>query len=219
MTFQFSESKQEIRNVFIGETPYFVGVDVASALGYAKPHNAISHHCRYALKQGIPHPQNPKKRLEVSVIPESDVYRLIMKSTLPSAQTFEMWVMDEVLPTLRKQGYYGIKKASASDYIDARAIPYEVSEVNGVGVRVIEVNDEKWLSLNDIHRAIGSRTESANTVKKLNAVEPLAVKIWIYGNTQPSWFTNMLGLQLVMSGSRILRHNRQLKIDFNEGRA
>ena len=120
---------------------------------------------------------------------------------------------------MRKQGYYGIKKASANDYIDARAIPYEVSEVNGVGVRVIEVNDEKWLSLNDIHRAIGSRTESANTVKKLNAVEPLAVKIWIYGNTQPSWFTNMLGLQLVMSGSRILRHNRQLKIDFNEGRA
>ena len=216
MTFQFSESKQEIRNVFINNVPYFVGADVCNALGHTNSRKALRDHCRYVTKSYIPHPQSPEKHLEVSVIPESDVYRLIMRSTLPSAQTFEMWVMDEVLPTLRKRGYYGIKKASANDYIDARAIPYKVSEVNGVGVRVIEVNDEKWLSLNDIHRAIGSRTESCNTVKKLNAVAPLAVKIWIYGNTQPSWFTNMLGLQLVMSGSRVLRHSRQLKINFNE---
>lgn len=94
ITFQFSESKKEIRNVFIGESPYFVGVDVCNVLGYSKPQNAIAQHCRYALKQGIPHPQNPLKRLDMLVIPESDVYRLIMKSTLPSAQAFERWVME-----------------------------------------------------------------------------------------------------------------------------
>ena len=93
----------EVRTLLINDKPYFMANDVAKALGYAKPNNAISTHCKAALKQGIP---ISGKIQEVNFISEGDVYRLIMKSKLPSAEKFESWVMDEVLPTIRKTGGY-----------------------------------------------------------------------------------------------------------------
>lgn len=93
----------EVRTVLIDDKPYFCGNDVAKALGYAKPNNAISTHCRATLKQGIP---ISGKIQNVNFISEGDVYRLIMKSKLPNAEKFESWVMDEVLPTIRKHGTY-----------------------------------------------------------------------------------------------------------------
>ena len=84
----------------------FCALDIAAALGYAKPRNAISTHCRYALKRGVPHPQNPEHSMDMTFIPEGDVYRLIVHSRLPSAERFEKWVFDEVLPSIRKHGAY-----------------------------------------------------------------------------------------------------------------
>ncbi|WP_278944319.1 phage antirepressor KilAC domain-containing protein [Ruminococcus bicirculans (ex Wegman et al. 2014)] len=84
----------------------FCGSDVAKALGYSKPNNAISAHCRCALKRGIPHPQSTEKTIIMTFIPEGDVYRLISHSRLPSAEKFESWIFDEVLPTIRKTGGY-----------------------------------------------------------------------------------------------------------------
>lgn len=84
----------------------FCGLDIATALGYAKPRNAVNSHCRYALKRGVPHPQNPECSIDMTFIPEGDVYRLITHSKLPSAERFERWVFDEVLPTIRKHGAY-----------------------------------------------------------------------------------------------------------------
>lgn len=84
----------------------FCGVDVAMALGYAKPRNALNAHCRCALKRGVPHPQSPQKTMEMTFIPEGDVYRLIVHSKLPGAERFEKWVFEEVLPTIRKTGGY-----------------------------------------------------------------------------------------------------------------
>lgn len=85
---------------------YFPAIECAEILGYAKGRNAVSTHCRYALKRGVPHPQNPEKIIEMIFIPESDLYRLIIKSKLPSAERFEKWVMEEVLPSIRKHGGY-----------------------------------------------------------------------------------------------------------------
>ena len=102
-------SSQEFGSVRIIEEDgkyLFCGIDVASALGYSKPRNAITAHCRYALKRGVPHPQAPDKLIEMIFIPEGDVYRLIVQSKLPSAERFESWVFDEVLPTIRKHGAY-----------------------------------------------------------------------------------------------------------------
>ena len=96
----------EIRTLEQDGKPLFCGSDVAKALGYAKPQNAIDAHCRYALKRGIPHPQSPEKTIEMLFIPEGDLYRLIVNSKLPSAEKFERWVFDDVLPTVRKHGLY-----------------------------------------------------------------------------------------------------------------
>lgn len=96
----------KIRTVIIEDKPYFVASDVAKALGYARPNDAINQHCRWAVKHRIPHPQSNTKTLEVNIIPEGDIYRLVSHSELPSAEKFESWVFDEVLPSIRKHGAY-----------------------------------------------------------------------------------------------------------------
>ena len=102
----------QIRTVEIDGKPYFVANDIAKSLGYVRPADAISQHCRYTVKHRIPHPQSKTKTLEVNVIPEGDMYRLITHSELPSAERFESWVFDEVLPSLRKTGSYTIKETT-----------------------------------------------------------------------------------------------------------
>lgn len=92
-----------IRIAEIEGKPYFMATDIAKALGYSKPNNAISAHCRAALKYSTP---ISGKMQEVNFIPEGDVYRLIARSKLPQAEKFEKWVFDEVLPSIRKTGGY-----------------------------------------------------------------------------------------------------------------
>lgn len=84
----------------------FCGTDVARALGYAKPRNALNSHCKGALKRGS---LTAGGMQELTFIPEGDVYRLITQSKLPSAEKFEVWVFDEVLPCIRKNGGYMTK--------------------------------------------------------------------------------------------------------------
>lgn len=96
----------QVRTVTINNKTYFVAVDIAKALGYARPNDAINQHCRWAVKHRIPHPQSPEKLLEVNVIPEGDIYRLAAKSELPGADEFESWIFDEVIPQIRKTGGY-----------------------------------------------------------------------------------------------------------------
>lgn len=93
----------EIRTIEIDGKPYFVGTDVAKALGYNNPRDAVSRHCKGVVKHDTPTSSGIQS---MSYINEGDLYRLIMKSKLPSAEKFESWVMDEVLPTIRKTGSY-----------------------------------------------------------------------------------------------------------------
>ena len=93
----------EIRTIEIDGKPYFVGTDVAKALGYNNPRDAVSRHCKGVVKHDTPTSSGIQS---MSNINEGDLYRLIMKSKLPSAEKFEAWVMDEVLPTIRKTGSY-----------------------------------------------------------------------------------------------------------------
>lgn len=93
----------EIRTIEIDGKPYFVGTDVAKALGYNNPRDAVSRHCKGVVKHDTPTSSGIQS---MSYINEGDLYRLIMKSKLPSAEKFESRVMDEVLPTIRKTGSY-----------------------------------------------------------------------------------------------------------------
>lgn len=114
----FSNSEfGEIRTITKDNKTYFAGSDVAKALGYAIPHKAVQTHCKGVLKWNIP---TSSGNQDVLFITEGDIYRLIMKSKLPSAEKFERWVMDEVLPTIRKTGGYG-KPMTTSEQIQLLA--------------------------------------------------------------------------------------------------
>ena len=81
----------------------FCGKDIAKALGYQRTADAITAHCKGVCV--LPTPSNGGIQ-RMKFIPEGDVYRLIVHSKLPSAERFERWVFDEVLPSIRKHGAY-----------------------------------------------------------------------------------------------------------------
>ncbi|MCP6683198.1 BRO family protein [Bacillus nakamurai] len=91
----------------IDNKDYFGATEVAEALGYANPHDAISKHC---LQSGVAFHEvtdSLDRTQQKKFIHEGNLYRLIVKSRLPAAVQFESWVFDEVLPTLRQTGQYG----------------------------------------------------------------------------------------------------------------
>ena len=82
----------------------FCASDVAKALGYSNVHSALQRHCKGVVKRDTV--TSTRGIQALTYIPEGDVYRLIVHSKLPSAERFERWVFDEVLPALRKNGIY-----------------------------------------------------------------------------------------------------------------
>lgn len=90
----------------------FCGKDVATALGYSNPRKALIDHCKGVTKRDTPTSSGIQS---MSFITEGDLYRLIASSKLPSAQKFESWVFDEVLPSIRKQGAYVYSDGTESD--------------------------------------------------------------------------------------------------------
>lgn len=98
-----NEEFGKIRTVEIDGKPYFSASDVANALGYANPRKAIIDHCKGVTKCDTPTNSGVQS---INFIPEGDIYRLIIRSKLPSADKFEKWVFDEVIPSIRKNGGY-----------------------------------------------------------------------------------------------------------------
>ena len=93
----------QLRTINIDGKDYFVGKDIALALGYAIPSKAINTHCKGVSKMEVPTNGGIQQML---MITEGDIYRLITHSKLPNAEKFEEWVFDEVLPSIRKHGMY-----------------------------------------------------------------------------------------------------------------
>jgi prophage antirepressor-like protein len=101
---------------------YFPATKCAEVLGYEKPHDAISRHCRYSVKHGVGVQTGTKadgapaiQTVQMSFIPEGDLYRLIIRSNLPVAERFERWVFDEVLPEIRKIGGYMVDRPNETE--------------------------------------------------------------------------------------------------------
>ncbi|WP_284335439.1 Bro-N domain-containing protein [Comamonas sp. NoAH] len=100
-----------IRALEINGEPWFVGKDIADALGYADPTTAMRSHCR-GVQKLHPIPDTRGRMQETRLICEPDMLRLIVNSTLPAAERFERWVFEEVLPSIRKTGSYTAKAAA-----------------------------------------------------------------------------------------------------------
>lgn len=105
----------DIRTTEIDGKPYFVANDVARALGCKRPADAVTAHCKGSVKHRY---LTDGGEQELKVIPEGDIYRLTVRSKLPSAEKFEKWVFDEVIPSIHQYGAYmteqTIEKALAS---------------------------------------------------------------------------------------------------------
>lgn len=101
----FNFEQNEVRTVLVNDEPYFVGKDVAEVLGYSNTKDALSRHVDSEDKTGSRITTSGQSR-EMTIINESGLYSLILKSKLPKARKFKRWVTSEVLPTIRKTGSY-----------------------------------------------------------------------------------------------------------------
>lgn len=98
-----NEEFGSVRTIAENGKVLFCGSDVAKALGYRRPKDAITAHCKGAVKRRL---LTNGGAQEMKMISEGDVYRLISHSRLPSAEKFESWIFDDVLPTIRRTGGY-----------------------------------------------------------------------------------------------------------------
>lgn len=97
----------ELRTVEIDGEPWFVGKDVATALGYSNTRDALSRHIDNEDKTSVVIPDSGSNyKSKTTLINESGLYSLILSSKLPSAKEFKHWVTSEVLPSIRKNGAY-----------------------------------------------------------------------------------------------------------------
>ncbi|MGH8347746.1 MAG: BRO-N domain-containing protein [Pseudomonas sp.] len=99
--------------------PWFIAKDVAEALGYANTSKAINAHCKAV---NTCHTEMGGQVRAVQIIPERDLYRLVMKSKLPAAEQFEEWVVGQVLPSIRKTGQYSAPAPNNSKIVGELAI-------------------------------------------------------------------------------------------------
>ena len=100
----------QVRTVTIDNEPWFVGKDVAEALGYAKARNAIASHVSDEDKKDAPIQGTPGGMQTMTMINESGLYALIFGSKLEAAKRFKHWVTSEVLPASRKHGAYAVEE-------------------------------------------------------------------------------------------------------------
>ena len=94
-----------IRTVELDGTPWLVGKDVAQALGYSNPRDALDRHVDAEDKSAVGIHDGSQLR-NMTIINESGLYSLVLASKLPTAKKFRRWVTGEVLPAIRKQGAY-----------------------------------------------------------------------------------------------------------------
>ena len=107
----------------------FCGNDVARALGFTRPKDAVRDHCRGAVKRRLPTEWGVQ---EMNFIPESDLYRLAFQSKLPGAVRFTDWVTEEVLPSIRRTGGYLPAEAPAVLPEAPHAPPPDDNSLSGI---------------------------------------------------------------------------------------
>lgn len=134
----------EIRTTLIDDEPWFVGKDVAKALGYGEGKslpNAVANHVDEEDK-GVIKMMTPGGEQNMTIINESGLYSLTLSSKLPEAKKFKRWITHDVLPALRKTGTYKIQENNKSSVSVQDGIVW----IEGVS-RLLSLNDCSKLSL------------------------------------------------------------------------
>lgn len=198
-----------VRTIDIDAVTWFVGKDVAAALGYSNTLQAIRIHIDSEDK-GVREFSTPGGKQEMTIINESGLYSLILSSKLPTAKKFKRWITSEVLPAIRKTGAYSSTESLAEpqreltvdDYIKAAQIlagcrnerlPYVVTMLNKAG---IDIGSGKEISGTDKARGL-----------KANALirEAIAVHGWGVENIARLLATNRVQIYRYRKGTSIPR--------------
>ena len=181
----FAETTKTIRTVTIGDDIMFIAKDIAEALGYKNTAKTVRDHCRKAAKitRKSLNLNNNNVSLFLDIpaagyvcIPESDVYRLIMRSKLPSAEVFEDWVVEEVLPSIRKAGGY-VSGLSVSDGVSTEAQRILIDHLKAQAIPALRELDTlnrygnlKPEQLDRVINEVSKRTAlPSDIIKRLNA--------------------------------------------------
>lgn len=203
-TFNFDD--QDVR-IIVDENsnPWFCAKDVCKALGYSKPSNAVSQHCvsKGTLKQGTPTSSGIQ---ELTYIDERNLYRLVMRSKLESAERFQDWVCGEVLPTIRKTGAYSRQQPIAIPQTlpEALRLAADLAEKNQKLLEEQKVNAPKVDFCNQVVADNGSMT--ITKAAKVIGYPPRKFKDyirqigWLYSNAD----TPMQ--HVITSGYMVLRY-------------
>lgn len=168
----------QVRTIVDEDKILFCASDVAKALGYRNYNDAVNKHCRAIVKCDTP---ISGKIQAINFIPEGDIYRLIIRSKLPTAEKFESWVFDEVLPYIRKTGSYAIENNNNED-LKLRRL--NIMEENARARRLKAENDRAklWLELSEktnrervkqISEAYTANTLAGQRVLELPKVEKM----------------------------------------------
>ncbi|WP_163473117.1 BRO-N domain-containing protein [Klebsiella michiganensis] len=149
--------------------PVFLAVDLARALGYADPHDALNKHCKSLIKLN----SGESTELGFGVRPrgvilagQSDMFRLIMRSNLPSAERLQDWVCEDVLPALMETGTYSIRQEKSSSGLPE----YRIAKAEQLKAQALEKNIASARELMSMFPRLG---ESANQVIVATLINPL----------------------------------------------
>ena len=154
----------EIRTCQVNNQIMFVGKDVAQALGYAKPLNALSTHVDEddSLKQGL---IDSKGRYQTAIfINESGLYSLILSSKLPQAKAFKRWVTSEVLPQIRLTGGYIPTKDVQGRPLSNEQIIDMADTIVGRTLRMMNADAEDTLTATQVAKTFNMTVYDFNAV-------------------------------------------------------
>lgn len=186
----FNKKFGTVRTTEIDGIIYFVGLDIARALGYSNERKAINTHCKKPIKatidvasqNGTSH--KARNTQEMLVICKSDIYRLIVRSKLDSVDEFETWVFDEILPTIERTGAY-IEDGREEEMIE-RYFP-SISD------------DVKLLMIKDLQKAVKDEQEKNKELQQF--YDDLM-------NTEGLYHMNMVAKQLKIGRNTMLSYLR-----------
>lgn len=178
----FDYCGSHVRVVLLASEPWFVARDVAAILGYSNPQKAVRDHCKGACAVGV----NDSFTLDPQtiIIPERDLYRLVMRSKLPSAERFEEWVVGDVLPCIRKSGAYSAPLAIPQTLPEALRLAADLAEQNSRLQVVVSEQAPKVEALARLAEAGGSMclTDAAKHlgIQRCRLIEWMRANRWIY---------------------------------------
>ena len=199
---QVFENKEfgKVRVLEIDGVTWFVGKDVAGALGYSNPGKAVVEHIDGGdkIKRMIPHSQNGNMVSQTMLVNESGLYSLILSSKLPAAKAFKRWVTSEILPSVRKHGAY-ITDSTLDKLLNN---PASVAKL----FNLLKAEREKKEALQDYVEAIAPKAFYCDVILKCDNNIPVSVIAKDYGMTAAAFnkLLKGLGVQYSVGGTWVL---------------